>query len=106
MQLTGEQHKQLTESFVTAFPSKLELKKMFRYGLDKKLNEIVEDTSLNNMVFSPLEIAKSGGWLKSLIKTAKLQNPGGFNVPPIEGRCPKGRGVYQIEEQKCSKLNL
>ena len=71
----GEQQEKLNDAFTKAFPTKQSLEQMLKFGLDKRLHEIVLEDSLKNMFFKLVEAADAEGWLENLIAAAIKQNP-------------------------------
>ena len=80
-QSLGNWYKRLNEALCRAFPTKPKLEQMLDYGLSKKLDKIVKDNNLDDMVFELTKIATAQGWLGDLIGAASEENSN-FTPPP------------------------
>ena len=84
--LTGEQYKELIQAFISAFPTKTKLKKMLRLKLDKNLEAIVGDGSLEDMVFELIEEFETRDRILELIQAAREENPDNSKLEAFEKR--------------------
>ena len=78
VKLTGNQHQRLTGAFLDAFPTKEKLEHLLKYYLNKSLDVITKEGSLEDRVFEVIKFAEAEGWLGSLINAAKEEN---YNSP-------------------------
>ncbi|MUG91477.1 hypothetical protein F7734_02825 [Scytonema sp. UIC 10036] len=75
MNLSGQQRKKLQEALINAFPKKSSIEQLLSFELDKNLDEIIEDSNLNDIVFNLIRIAEAQGWVKKLILAACKLTP-------------------------------
>ncbi len=75
MPLTGEQYEKLVKALMSAFPLKSKLTQLLKFKLDKLLDIIVPDGSLQDIVFKLIEVAEAEGWTKDLVLAAREENP-------------------------------
>lgn len=80
MRLSGKQPKKLQEALIDAFPTSTSLEQMLLHELDKNLNEIAGEGSLQDIVFTLIQVAESQGWIEDLIRAARKSNPGNQNL--------------------------
>ncbi|BAZ22277.1 hypothetical protein NIES4073_31590 [Kalymmatonema gypsitolerans NIES-4073] len=74
--LSGEQRKKLQDALIDAFLNKSSLEQMLDFELDKNLNVIAGEGSLQEIVFKLIRTAESQGWLLDLVRAARKSNPG------------------------------
>ena len=79
-QLTGEQYKQLQNALVSAFPNLDAFRQMVRIQLDKNLDALAGNDTLNQVVFRLIDAAEAEGWTKILVDKAYQHNPGNADL--------------------------
>jgi hypothetical protein len=75
MGLSGRQRKQLKDALVDAFPTKSSLEQMLSFELDKNLEAIAGEGSLQEIIFKTIQTAEAEGWIEDLIRAARRANP-------------------------------
>ncbi|OKH42941.1 hypothetical protein NIES2101_32035 [Calothrix sp. HK-06] len=75
MNLSGQDCKQLRDALLNAFPTKSSLEEMLLFELEKKLDAIVGNSNLADIVFELIKKASAEGWIESLISGACESNP-------------------------------
>lgn len=80
MELSGQERKNLHEALRDAFPKKSSLEQMLSFELNKKLNEIVEEGSLKDIIFKLITTAEAEGWVQNLVHAASASNPGNIKL--------------------------
>ena len=73
--LSSEQRKKLKDTLIDAFPDKSSLEQLLDFGLNKNLNKITSNSSLEKIVFELIKKAESEGWLINLVRTARDERP-------------------------------
>ncbi|MFK8101875.1 MAG: effector-associated domain EAD1-containing protein [Saprospiraceae bacterium] len=74
--LTGQQIEVFQNALIAAFPSYDAQKRMLRFQLNKRLEEIVGTGALKKITFDLIETAETEGWLYELLQGARKQNTG------------------------------
>jgi hypothetical protein len=82
--LTGEQIEAFSTALKSAFRSFDDLKRMLRFQLNKRLEEIAGRGALNQVVFDLLDVAEAEGWLYDLLQAARRQNEGNAQLQSFE----------------------
>ncbi len=95
--LTGQQIEALQNALIAAFPSYDTQKRMLRFQLDKRLEEIVGTGALKKITFDLIETAEAEGWLYELVQGARKQNPG--NPPLIEFEKSIGLAIRDFDRE-------
>jgi DNA polymerase III psi subunit len=75
MDLSNDQLKQLREVLLDAFPTQIKVAEMVRFGLNKKLDYIVQDGSLQEIISRIIIEAESQKWINDLIFASYEWNP-------------------------------
>ncbi|MUG92504.1 CHAT domain-containing protein [Scytonema sp. UIC 10036] len=83
MNLTGQQRKRLRDALISAFPDRSSLEQLLDFELNKKLNQITQDTNLQTVVFQLIQRAEAEGWVVDLIRAARKENPGNSELQAI-----------------------
>ncbi len=83
MGLSGRQRKQLKDALVDAFPTKSSLEQMLSFELDKNLEAIAGEGSLEKIVFNLIKRAEAEAWVERLILAACQSNPGNPKLQAI-----------------------
>ncbi|NMG20494.1 effector-associated domain EAD1-containing protein [Brasilonema bromeliae] len=83
MNLSGEQRKKLENALVDAFRDKASLERMVQYELNKNLNEIAPDSSLQGIIYKLIQKAEAEAWVEKLIHAALESNPGNLKLQNI-----------------------
>lgn len=83
MSLSSQQRKKLQEALIDAFPMKSSLEQMLSFELDKNLDRIVGEGSLETVVFNLIKVADSQGWIEDLILAARKFNDGNRSLKAI-----------------------
>ncbi|GAA6617877.1 hypothetical protein NUACC26_036880 [Scytonema sp. NUACC26] len=73
--IAPHQRKKLHSALINAFPEPSSLEQLLYYDLDKKLNEITQESNLNTIIFKLIQTAESQGWLLELVRVAYQSNP-------------------------------
>jgi hypothetical protein len=73
--LTSQQRKKLRDALISAFPEKSLLEQLLDFELDKKLNQITQDSNLQTVVYQLIQRAQAEEWLIDLILAARKENP-------------------------------
>lgn len=68
MMPTSQQRRQLRDALISAFHERSSLEQLLDFELDKKLNQITEDSNLQNAAFQLIQTAQAEGWLLDLIR--------------------------------------
>lgn len=82
--LTGQQLKEFRDALMAAFPSYNKLKEVLRFGLNKRLEELVGTGALKRVAFNLIEEAEAEGWLHDLLQAARIQNPKNYKLLNFE----------------------
>ena len=75
MPLSGQQHKELQDALIDAFPEQSSLEQMLWFGLDKNLEVIASGDNYRVVIFKLLKIAEAENWIENLIVAALKENP-------------------------------
>ncbi len=85
LKLTHKQLEQFEIALLDAYRSYDAYKRILRYGLNKKLQNIVgEGKPLKNMVYDLLEVAEAENWLGELLIVARKENPDNLKLQELE----------------------
>jgi formylglycine-generating enzyme required for sulfatase activity len=104
MSLSGQQRKRLREALIDAFPTSASLEQMLSYQLNKSLEEIAGEGSLQDIVFKLIQVAESQGWINDLVRAAREANPGNQNLQTIaQELLPESAAIPFIQQQKNQK---
>lgn len=82
--LTSQQIKNFQNALNAAFPSYDAQKRMLRFELNKRLEEIVGTGALKKITFDLIEVAEAEGWLYQLLQGARKQNNGNRQLIEFE----------------------
>ncbi len=74
--LSGEQFRQLMEALGDAFPSRRDLARMVRIGLNENLDALASARNLNDTTFELITWAEARGQTVDLVAAARRANPG------------------------------
>lgn len=83
MKLSGERRQRLHSALLDAFPDKSSLEQMLSFGLNKNLNTLASESSLQNIVFKIIQAAEAEGWIKDLVNAARQANSGNESLKII-----------------------
>ncbi len=78
-----QQHKQLRDALMSAFPERSLLEQLLYFELEKKLNQITQESNLQTIVFQLIQAAQAQGWLVELVRAARKENPGNLELAAI-----------------------
>ena len=77
MGLSGQQHKELRDALIDAFPEKSSLEQMLWFELDKKLDVIAGgEGNYRVVVFELIKKAEAENWVEDLVSAARRENSG------------------------------
>ena len=80
---TPQQRKKLRDALISAFPEKSSLEQLLDFELDRKVNQITQDSNLQTVVYKLIERAQAEGWLVELVRAARKENPGNSELAAI-----------------------
>jgi len=81
MRLTGEQHAQLQEALLRAFPNHNVLAQMVKHQFGQNLDQIAGGGTLSDVVFSLINWAEAGGYdIEDFVAKARDENPGNLDL--------------------------
>jgi nucleoside phosphorylase len=80
IKLDKAEREQLHKALLTAFPSRLDLKRMVDFGLDQNLDSIVSNSNLDHAVFELIKWAEAQGKVSELIRAAYQANSGNVQL--------------------------
>ncbi|KYC42143.1 signal transduction protein [Scytonema hofmannii PCC 7110] len=83
MNLSGQQRKRLRDALISAFPNYSSLEQLLDLDLDKKLNQITQDSNLQTVIYQLIQIAQAQGWLVDLVQAARKENSGNSELAAI-----------------------
>ncbi|MEH2209073.1 effector-associated domain EAD1-containing protein [Nostoc sp.] len=83
MNLSGKQLNEVYEALIDAYPNKFALQQLLRFKLDKNLNAIAGEDTLQNIVYRLIETARSEGWLQDLVSKAYQYNSGNLLLKAV-----------------------
>ncbi|MBW4591295.1 GUN4 domain-containing protein [Aetokthonos hydrillicola Thurmond2011] len=83
MMPTPQQRKKLQDALISAFPERVLLEQLLDYELDRKLNQITQDSNLQTVVYQLIQRAQAEGWLIDLVEAAHKENPGNSELTVI-----------------------
>lgn len=72
---TPQQCKKLRDALIGAFPERSSLEQLLYFELGKNLNEITKDSNLQDVAFQLIQTAQAQGWLLTLVRVARKENP-------------------------------
>lgn len=65
----------LRDALIGAFPERSSLEQLLYFELGKNLNEITKDSNLQDVAFQLIQTAQAQGWLLTLVRVARKENP-------------------------------
>lgn len=80
MALSGTQYQELTNAFLSAFPTEATLRRMVLFKLEHNLEAIAGGNNLTDRVVNLIQVAESEGWTDKLIVGARAFNPGNLKL--------------------------
>jgi hypothetical protein len=94
--LTGTQAEQLWKALLDAY-NEDSLARMLKFRLDIRLDQIVGEDGLRDMIFELIEVAEMEGWTADLISAARESNPRNASLMAFSqqfGLAPAGLPVF------------
>lgn len=102
MALSGSQYEELTNAFLSAFPTEAMLRRMVLFKLERNLDAIAGGNNLTDRTVDLIRAAEAEGWTDKLILGARAFNPGN---PKLEA-FTVDYGLASISQAEAAELEV